>query len=250
MGDAGYGAVVVGGIQPQRSGPALEDEGLDQSDGERGRTRVRRHGPGPAVEERGAGGQRARSLAAGHRVRPDVAGQVGGGHRVGHRGQRGRLHAPDVRDDRVRTLQRVHHSTGDRRRRDRHHDQLGSVRRPRRRPAPRPVAVRTFFAEVSRRTTSSPRRRQTSATDVPMSPAPTTSTGPVRAGRSSVMAGGPGEVATQVGRTVQVDVGDVGSRQVGLDVRHQPHDPRHRALDLELARAHQRDVGEAEWRAA
>src|SRR5690349_20503356 len=117
------------------------------------------------------------------------------------------------------------------------------------RPAPSPVAVRTCSAALSRRITSRPRRRHTRATEVPIRPVPTTSTGPTSGGsesseEASVMAGGPGEVAAQVGRTVEVDVGDVGAREVGLDVGHQSHDPRHGSLDLELTGAHQWDIGE------
>ena len=56
---------------------------------------------------------------------------------------------------------------------------------------------------------------------------------------------GPGEVAAQRGRAVQVDVGDVGAGQVGLDVGHHPDHPGHRAVDLQLARAQQRDLAEA-----
>ena len=56
----------------------------------------------------------------------------------------------------------------------------------------------------------------------------------------------PGEVAAQCSGAVQVDVGDVLARQVGLDVRHHPHHARHRGVDLELARADEGHVVEAE----
>ena len=60
----------------------------------------------------------------------------------------------------------------------------------------------------------------------------------------------PGQVAPQGGGAVQVDVGDVGAWQLGLDVRQHPHHPWHRAVDLELAGADQRHSPKPSRRAA
>ena len=56
----------------------------------------------------------------------------------------------------------------------------------------------------------------------------------------------PGQVGAQRRGAVQVDVGDVGAGQVGLDVGQHPHHPGHGPLDLELAGAQQRHLAEAE----
>src|SRR6478735_5280264 len=99
-------------------------------------------------------------------------------------------------------------------------------------PAPSPLAVRTCSWLVSLSQTSRPARCAARPTEVPSRPAPTTWIGPASSGighRSH-----PSEVTAQRGGTVQVDVGDVLARQVGLHVRHHAHHPRHRGVDLEL----------------
>jgi hypothetical protein len=52
------------------------------------------------------------------------------------------------------------------------------------------------------------------------------------------------QVLAQGGGTVEVDVGDVGARQVGLHVRQHPDHPGHRPRDLELAGAQERHLAE------
>src|SRR5690606_27216661 len=115
------------------------------------------------------------------------------------------------------------------------------------RPAPSPEAVRTCSDETSLSRTSTPAARRASPIEVPSSPAPITSTGP--GSRTSVTVGDrpyPRQVAAQGGRPVQVDVGDLRPREIGLDVRHHPDHPRHRPGDLQLARADERHLAEAE----
>src|SRR3954447_11384574 len=109
--------------------------------------------------------------------------------------------------------------------------------------APRPDAIRRFSDLTSRSATSTSRRRNASAIDVPRRPAPTTRTGPSVLIRDLAHTG---EVAAQRRGPVQVDMGDVGARQVGLDVGEHPDDPWHGPLDLELAGADQRHLAEAE----
>src|SRR5258706_11805237 len=69
------------------------------------------------------------------------------------------------------------------------------------------------------------------AIEVPISPVPRTAT------RSP-------EVIAQRLRAVQVRVGHVGLRPVGVEVHQDPDHPGHRALDGDLARAHQRDLAQ------
>src|SRR5690606_10261090 len=53
-----------------------------------------------------------------------------------------------------------------------------------------------------------------------------------------------GDVVAQDAGAVQVDVADLAARARGLHMGHQPHHPRHGAGDIDLLRAHHRDVGD------
>src|SRR6476661_7466013 len=86
-------------------------------------------------------------------------------------------------------------------------------------PAPSPLAVRTCSWLRSVSQTSMPARWAARPTEVPSSPAPTTWIGPTSPGAAdSFIRDGPdlGQVTSQRRSTVQVDVGDVLARQVGL----------------------------------
>ena len=72
---AGHRPVVLDRREPHRLGTAQPGQRLDQGDGLGRGVHVRRDRPRAAVEQRGGGGQRARPLAAGHRVAADVAGE-------------------------------------------------------------------------------------------------------------------------------------------------------------------------------
>ena len=116
--------------------------------------------------------------------------------------------------------------------------------------APSPVAIRRFSTLTSRSATSMSWRRSASA-DRRTEEAGADDQDRARAGRSASASlvgdlAHAGQVAAQRGGAVQVDVGDVGARQVGLHVRDHPHHPRHRALDLQLPGADQRHLAEAE----
>ena len=201
--------------------------------------------PRAAVEERGGRGQRPGALAAGHRVARRRTARRPGRPATAASGPvftlptsvttasdaasaPGDLGAEVVRGygdhDQLRVGPRA--CAGDRRRARRRCAGARTTRRSaarRSRPGGRPARSRCRAGRCRR-----PR------------PGPTA--------RAQLIVGHrahPGEVAAQRGGAVQVDVGDVGARQVGLDVRHHPHDPRHRALDLQLARADQRHVAEA-----
>src|SRR5690606_4694318 len=55
-----------------------------------------------------------------------------------------------------------------------------------------------------------------------------------------------GDVLAQGGRGAEVDVGDVGAGQVGLDVGEDAHDARHGALDVEFLGADEGHVDDAQ----
>ena len=136
--------------------------------------------PRPAVEQRGAGGQRAGPLAAGHRVAADVAAQRR--RRACARRPRSGLglDAADVGDHGVacgaapRRSRRRGGRAGPRPR-----PAAAGRRRRRRGRRPSPEAVRTCSAvDVASAAPRCPARRQARPIEVPSSPAPTTSTGP------------------------------------------------------------------------
>src|SRR3954453_4553043 len=129
-------------------------------------------------------------------------------------------------------------------------------------PAPRLIAVRRCSGLASLSHTGTSAARAASPIDVPSRPVPMTWTGPTSSGirgpRGSASGArgfvgrfighrpDAGEVRAQRGSAVQVHVGYVGPGKVALHVREHPHDPRHRALDLQLTGAEQRDLTETE----
>ena len=128
--------VVLDRAEPHRYGAAQLDQRLHQ----RHRLRVEAScgvtAHGPAVEERGAGGERSGPLAAGHRVAADVPLDAG---QTGHLGERAGLDAAHVGHHRVGARQRV----GDDRAQvvgwDRDDDELRPVAARSRAPAPSPT---------------------------------------------------------------------------------------------------------------
>ena len=181
---AGDGPVVLVGVQPHRDGAAQRDQRLDQR---RPRRRRRPRAASPPTGGRRRA-RRSRPAARSARCRPSGGSRRSGPGRRrrprGHRRQRAGLDAADVGDDARRcarsasTIASAMAAGG-----------TATTTSCGRSPA---VAGPTGAepgggAQVLRRrrraaATSRPAARQASAIEVPSRPAPTTSTGPVRAG--------------------------------------------------------------------
>ncbi len=217
--------------------------------------------PGAPEEQVAAGGDRARPLAAGHRVAADVAGR---GRRRTPRSARehARLHRGHVRHDGVRVgLELLGDHGGRDVGRGRDHDQVDALgpggracrrrgrgrgrgrwaRRPPGAPGPRTPTARGRRSRPAGRC-----RRRARCRARARRPGRGSPNGPARRGRRGRDLPGAGTSARSTSVPLQVDVDDLVARAVGLDVREQPDDARHRALHPHLLRADERHVVQAE----
>ncbi len=180
-------AVVLARRDPDGRGAARSREQLDGVHRlVRGRG-MRGDRPRAAVEQRGAGGERAGALAAGHRVAADVVRERLGTDQPADPLHERPLHAPDV-GDQGPGCQRLRHDLRRWPRRHGHdHDAAPScpAGRARRHRGRRPCA-RCPGTSLSQ--TSTPTRASASPIEVPSSPAPTTwIRSPIPFSRSSVI---------------------------------------------------------------